>query len=58
MKDPHRAFESIYLISEIIIIVLYMLCTEYSEGVHPSATSTQSAGFEAKDKVQTYYPVF
>ena len=58
MKDPHRAFESLYLISQIIVIILYLTCTEYSDGVHPSATSTGAAALQAKDKVQTFYPVF
>ena len=58
MKDPHRAFESIYLLSQIVIIILFMFCTEYSDGVHPSAVSTGAAALEAKDIVQTFYPVF
>lgn len=58
MKDPHRAFETLFIISEIIVIILYLTCTEYSEGVHPSTVSTGSADLLAKDKVQTFYPVF
>ena len=27
----HRAFEFLYLVSEIVVIILYMFCTEYSE---------------------------
>ena len=38
MGTPHRAFEFFYLISEIIVIVLYLLCTEYS-------TATQGKDF-------------
>ena len=30
MGTPHRAFEFFYVISEIIVIVLYITCTEYS----------------------------
>ena len=38
MGAPHRAFEFLYLISEIIVIILYLTCTEYS-------TSTQGQDF-------------
>lgn len=40
MKDSHRAFEGIFLASEVVVIILYMLCTEYSDGVHPSTITT------------------
>jgi hypothetical protein len=33
-------FEWGFLFSEIIMIVLYAVCTEYSAGVHPAAKST------------------
>ena len=58
MKNPHRAFETIFLISEIVIIILYLCFTEYSDGVHPSAFSTNAAGLNAANKVQTFYPIF
>ena len=38
MTVPHRAFEFIYLLAEIVVIILYLLCTEYS-------TSTQGSEF-------------
>ena len=57
-EKMNRAFESLYLISEVLIIILYLTCTEYSDGVHPGATSTDAKAFEAKDKVRTYYPIF
>ena len=38
MGAPHRAFEFLYLISEIIVIILYLTCTEYS-------TATQGQDF-------------
>jgi len=57
----HRAFEFIYLISELIVIILYLFCTEYS-------TTTQGQDFfksviigddeklwEAKTKTWTGY---
>ena len=34
----HRAFEFVYLLSEIIVIILYLFCTEYS-------SSTQGQDF-------------
>jgi len=52
-----------FLISEIIVIVIYGFCTHYGEGVHPAADSTLSTGevdvvtqavltkIEAKDRV-------
>ena len=40
MIDSHRAFEIVYILSEIIVIILYLTCTEYDAGVHPSAAST------------------
>jgi hypothetical protein len=43
MKDSHRAFEIIFLVAEVIVILLYLTCTEYGEGVHPGALSTNSA---------------
>ena len=33
----HRAFEFLYLISEIIVIILYLLCTEYSDSTQGEA---------------------
>jgi ammonium transporter Rh len=40
--------------------LIFGLCTEYSDGVHPSSRDTVSAdGYSvAKDKVQQLYPVF
>jgi len=32
--------ELTFIITEIIVIILYSFCTEYSDGVHPAATST------------------
>ena len=58
MKDPHRGFEILYIISEIVVIILYLVFTEYSDGVHPGAISTASSKLAAQDKVSKYYPVF
>ena len=40
------------------MIVLYSLCTEYGEGMHPGYTTTPAQGFEAHQKVISYYPMF
>lgn len=55
-SNPLRVFELVFIISEIIIIVLYGLCTKYGEGVHPAFTA--SGDLDAKDAVQTYYPMY
>ena len=57
-----------FIISEVIIILLYAFCTEYGEGVHPAAGSTiQNIPSDAngvvkklleQDRVQQYYPLF
>ena len=52
-----RLFELVFLVSEVIVIVLYLLFTEYSDGVHPSAPATVGA-LDSKDKVVKYYPIF
>jgi len=39
-KNPHRVFELIFIVSQIIIIILYSFCTEYGEGVHPAFTTS------------------
>ena len=55
-----RAFEIVFLLSEVILIIVYLLVTEYGETVHPAAISPQGEAGEAiaKDMVTTYYPVF
>jgi len=58
MVESNRNFEALYLLSELVIIIVYATCTEYSTGVHPAASSTQAAALNAKGMVQTYYPVF
>lgn len=58
MKDSNRFFELVYLIAEVIVIILYLTCTEYTDGVHPGATSTGTNASKSEDIVQKYYPVF
>lgn len=61
----------IFIISELIIIILYGACTEYGEGVHPAVSVDESlvdtttvegqnviSTLKAKDAVQTFYPMF
>ena len=45
MGTPHRAFEFLYLLSEIIVIVLFLTVTEYS-------TSTQGKDFFTENVVE------
>ena len=46
MGAPHRAFEFLFLVSEIIVIVLYLTCTEYS-------TATQGQDFFRSNAVES-----
>ena len=55
-KEPHRVFELIFLVSQIIIIVLYGFCTEYGEGVHPAFAATDT--LTGQEAVRSYYPVY
>jgi len=49
-------FELIFIVSQIIIIILYSFCTEYGEGVHPAFTTTDT--LSGQDAVRTYYPMY
>ena len=46
-NNPNRVFELVFIVSQIIIGVLYSFCTEYGAGVHPAFTSASS--LDAKD---------
>ena len=54
----NKLLESVFLFSEVIIIILYLTCTEYGEGVHPGAASTQASALASEQKVSKYYPIF
>jgi len=41
MIDPPKFWEIIYILSEVFVIILYLFCTEYGDGVHPSALNTK-----------------
>jgi len=56
--ETSRFFELLYLLAELVVIVLYLLVTQYGEGVHPAASSTMAEKMNAKAMVQTYYPIF
>ena len=58
MKDSHKAFEYLYLISQLVIIILYMACTEYAEGVDGEDTTTAAQRDAAQQTVLKLYPVF
>ena len=51
-KNPNRFFELLFIFSEVIIMILYGLCTEYGEFVNPEALDDNSAkSTQAKDNV-------
>lgn len=52
----HRAFESVFLITEAFVIILYIFCTEFGDGVHPASTITDP--LDEKINVAVYYPLF
>jgi len=56
--ETSRFFELLYLLGEVVVVVLYLLFTEYGTGVHPAASSTMADSLQAKAMVQTYYPIF
>lgn len=53
-----RAFETVFLISEIILVILYLTCTEYGATMHPREISTPAEMLEARQMVWSYYPAF
>jgi hypothetical protein len=46
-NNPNRVFELVFIVSQIIIGVLYSFTTEYGEGVHPAFTT--EGDLDAKD---------
>jgi ammonium transporter Rh len=49
MKDSHKAFEFVFILSEIILVVIFYLCTEYGVGVHPSDSNSKEELVIARD---------
>ena len=58
VNNPNRIFELVFIISQIILIIIYGFCTTYGEGVHPAVVRPGTEEFTAKDEVQTYYPLY
>ena len=58
MKDGHRAMETVFIFSEVIIMILFIFCTEYGDNVHPDTVVSENAALNAQDMVKTYYPAF
>ena len=49
MKDSHRVVETVFLVSELLIILFFFLFAEYSDTVHPTTTFMQSGITAVKD---------
>jgi len=58
MKDPHRIWEALFLVSQLVVIVIYLVCTEYGEGMSPSSFRSAEDEAKAANMVQKYYPMF
>jgi hypothetical protein len=43
-------FDSAFIISEVILIILYAVCTEYGDGVHPSFRKNVVSGGDLGDE--------
>ena len=56
MKDPHRGFEVVFILTQIILIVMFLTMTEYGAGVHPGFDAEVSG--DTRDFIQGYYPIF
>ena len=50
--------ESFYLVVEIIVVILFITCTQYGEGTHPRNMTSDELAAEAGAAVTKYYPVF
>ena len=46
-KEPNKALYSLFMVSEVIIAIVYAFCTEYSSGV--TNTGTTDVDFAAQD---------
>ena len=54
--DPNRIVELVFIISEIILIALFLTMTKYGEGVHPGFEGDKT--LDTVDFIQGYYPIF
>ena len=58
MKDMHRGFEAVFLISQLIIIVLYIVLTEDNGSVDVKTNAQGDVTLVGKDKVAPYYSMY
>ena len=54
----NKCFEFVYLLSEVIVIILYLTVTKYGEGVHPRDMTSDEAIGAAGGAVTTYYAMY
>ena len=57
-KNPNRVFESLFIISQVVIVILYALFTNYEDGVHPATMNKEIKEMSSTEKTQSYYPLF
>jgi len=50
------SFEIVFILSEILLIILFAINCEFGEGVYPA--DDLSGEEEAKQYIQKYYPMF
>ena len=55
-KDPNRAVELVFILSEVVLIFMYLYLTKYGEGVHPAFEADEN--IDTVDFIQGYYPIF
>jgi len=58
MYTTSRVSEIVFLLSEVIVVVLYATCTEYGEGMHPKSFGNEAERAASLAMVTTYYPMF
>lgn len=63
MPVVSRIYEFIFIVSEIIVIVLYATCSRYSPEFNPTFKVDQdvvddSRGIQLKETMQSYYPMW
>ena len=55
--EVNRVFETVFLVGEVIVIVLYALVTDYAIGMGLFDV-TQDESMDIKETMQSYYPMF
>ena len=53
----NRIFETVFLFSEVVVIVLYALCSDYNHGMGLFEID-QTEEFNVKEAMQSYYPMW